>query len=374
MHKIIKTVLTYPVWVCQLFTGTKSFRDNPLIGSRRLNETGLHVVRQSLAHRAAAWRRRRLRRGIPPHLLAEFDRDGFVVIRDFLPAETFRQILEDVRQYRGEARETIQGDTVTRRIALEPCVLTRMPGVRRLLDLPLLGRLIRLAGSRDCEPLYYVQTILPHAVTGDPDPQLQFHADTFHPTVKAWFTLTETADESGPFVYVPGSHRLNPARQAWEKRMSLEAAGSGDRLSGRGSFRVDAEAIAAMGYAAPRAVAVPANTLIVADTGGFHARGVSAEPGIRVEIWAYERGNPFFAPLIDLWRIRAIGRRRASVMWAFHDWLEESGFGVHVWRKRGNVGAFDRDVGGHEMLHIAPGAPGWFGQVSAHMLRRLVRR
>lgn len=374
MHKTIKNILTYPVWVLQLFTGVKSFRDNPLIGSRRLNETGLHVLRQGLAHRAASWRRRRLRRVIPPHLVTEFDRDGFVVIRDFLPAATFRRLLDDVRQYRGEARETIQGDTVTRRIALEPRVLARMRGVRQLLDVPLLGRLIRLAGSRDCEPLYYIQTILPHAVTGVPDPQLQLHADTFHPTVKAWFTLTDTAENSGPFVYVPGSHRLNPARQAWEKRMSLEAACSADRLSGRGSFRVDEEALAAMGYPAPCAVAVPANTLIVADTGGFHARGASEQPGIRVEIWAYERGNPFFAPLVDLWRIRAIGRRRAPALWAFHDWLEEGGMGVHVWRKRGNVGAFDHDVGGHDSVHVPPEMSGRFGQVTSRMLRRFVRR
>lgn len=373
MHKTIKKVLTYPVWASQLFTGAKSFRDNPLIGSRRLNETGLHVMRQSLAHQAAAWRRRRLRRRIPAHLVAEFDRDGFVAIRDFLPAAIFNQLLEDVRRYRGEGRETIQGDTVTRRIALEPEALDGMPGVRQLLKVPLLGRLIRLAGSRDCEPLYYIQTILPHAVSGTPDPQLQLHADTFHPTVKAWFTLTETTEESGPFVYVPGSHKLNPARQAWEKRMSLEAGPSGDRLSGRGSFRVEEQALAGMGYPAPCALAARPNTLIVADTGGFHARGVSSGSDIRVEIWAYERGNPFFTPLIDLWRLPMVGRRRGSFVWAFHDWLEESGFGVHVWRKRGDVGAFDQDVAGHGALRVSPGLSTRFGQVSSRLIRRFVR-
>ncbi|GBQ25291.1 phytanoyl-CoA dioxygenase family protein [Gluconacetobacter sacchari] len=374
MQKTIKNVLTCPVWVLQLFTGAKSFRDNPLIGSRRLNEAGLHGLRQGLAHWAAGWRRRRLRRAIPPHLAAEFDRDGFVVIRDFLPAATFGQVLDDVRRYRGAGRETIQGDTVTRRIALTPDSLDRMPGVRRLLDGTLLGRLIRLAGSRDCEPLYYIQTILPHAVTGEGDPQLQLHADTFHPTVKAWFTLTDTAEGSGPFVYVPGSHKLNPARQAWEKRMSLAAGPSGDRLSGRGSFRVDEAAIAGMGYPPPRAVAVPANSLIVADTGGFHARGVSADPGIRVEIWAYERGNPFFAPLIDIWRIPALGRRRGAFVWALHDWLEASGFGVHVWRKRSDVGAFDGEVAGHGAVGIPPGLSTRFGQVTSRMIRRFARR
>ena len=45
-----------------------------------------------------------------------------------------------------------------------------------------------------------------------PDPQTDLHIDTFHPTVKAFYFLTDVADDEGPFVYVPGSHRLTDAR------------------------------------------------------------------------------------------------------------------------------------------------------------------
>ncbi|MBB2158461.1 phytanoyl-CoA dioxygenase [Gluconacetobacter diazotrophicus] len=370
MFKTFTWILSCPIWALQLFTGAKSFRDNPLIGSRALNERGLHVLRQAMAHRATAWRRRRLGRGVPAPLAAAFARDGFVVVPDFLPAEAFSQLLDDVTRYRGPARETIQGDTVTRRIALDPRVLAGMPGMRRLLDRRLLGKLTRLAGGRDCEPLYYIQTILPHAVTGDPDPQLQLHADTFHPTVKAWFTLTDVAEDSSPFIYVPGSHIITPARRAWEKRMSIEASGSENRLTGRGSFRVDEDIISAMGYPPPRSFPLPANTLIVADTGGFHARGAARDAGIRVEVWAYERGNPFCAPPVDLWRIPALGRWRVPVMWAFGDWLEESGLGRQVWRRRGTVGAFDRDVAGHAAAKVRQDMSGWPGRVSAGLVRK----
>ncbi len=47
-----------PLWLAQLSTGTKSFERNPIIGSRRLNEWGLHAARVALAHRLA--------RGPPP--------------------------------------------------------------------------------------------------------------------------------------------------------------------------------------------------------------------------------------------------------------------------------------------------------------------
>ena len=60
----------------------------------------------------------------------------------------------------------------------------------------------RWCGSRAC---------LRHACDGPPDPQTALHADTFHPTVKAWLFLTDVAADAGPFTYVPGSHRLTPS-------------------------------------------------------------------------------------------------------------------------------------------------------------------
>jgi len=35
-----------PLWAAQLATGTKSFEHNPVIGSRWLNERGLHTARR----------------------------------------------------------------------------------------------------------------------------------------------------------------------------------------------------------------------------------------------------------------------------------------------------------------------------------------
>ena len=43
-----------PLWAAQLVTGSKSFERNRLIGSRWLNERGLHAARVRLAHRVAA--------------------------------------------------------------------------------------------------------------------------------------------------------------------------------------------------------------------------------------------------------------------------------------------------------------------------------
>jgi len=291
MASVLRHAL-WPLWVAQLATGAKSFIDNPLIGSRRLNEAGLHVARLKLAHRMAWSRRRRLARLIDPADRAAFDRDGFVLKRDFLPQDVFDRLVGQIRTFRGAARQMVQGDTITRRIALDPEALAAMPDARRVLDDRDFRGLVRYVGSFDSQPLCFVQTILAQRFPGAVDPQVHLHADTFHPTVKAWLFLEDVAIEDGPFTYVSGSHLLTPQRLSWERRKSLDARNA-ERLTARGSFRIERDELSALDLPPPASFAVSANTLIVADTFGFHARGVADHASTRVEIWAYGRRNPY---------------------------------------------------------------------------------
>ncbi|MBW6526778.1 phytanoyl-CoA dioxygenase family protein [Sphingomonas sp. RHCKR7] len=315
-------LLLYPWWVAQLATGAKAFCDNPVIGSPRLNRWGLHAARVRAAARLAESRRRRLARLVDPADRAAFDRDGFVLRRDFLPGDQFDALRRQALGRVAPAREMVQGDTITRRIALDPAALAAMPAVAALVRGPVWRGLMRYAGSFDSEPVAYIQTILSHVHDGPPDPQTALHADTFHATVKAWFFLTDVAADEGPFVYVPGSHRMTAARVAWEKERSIRAASGLDRLSSRGSLRVAPAELAALGLPAPRAFAVPANTLIVADTSGFHARGPSLRPATRIEIWSYGRRNPFLPWIgLDAMSLPGIAERRATLAWAARDRL-----------------------------------------------------
>jgi len=111
-----------------------------------------------------------------------------------------------------------------RKIALDPKALAALPALRGALGSPEWRGLIRYVGSRDAEPVVWIQSILRHVVDGPPDPQTALHADTFHPTVKAWLFLTDVTPDAMPFVYVPGSHRLTPQRLLWERRMSIRAS------------------------------------------------------------------------------------------------------------------------------------------------------
>lgn len=333
--------LLLPWWIAQLPTGAKAFCDNPIIGSPLLNRWGLHVGRIRLATALARSRRERLRHLIGDQDRADFERDGFILKRDFLSPDAFAELRRQAFAHDGPAREMTQGDTITRRFALDPAALKAMPAVAALIADPNWRGLLRYVGSFDSEPIHYIQTILSPVNDGDPDPQTVLHADTFHSTVKAWLFLTDVAEDEGPFVYVPGSHRMTPERLTWEKQRSIRAAKHLDRLSSRGSLRVRPDELAALGLSEPRAFAVPANTLVVADTSGFHARGPSVRPSKRVEIWAYGRRNPFVPWTgMDLLSLPGLAERRAPLAWAVRD------------RLRGWLGQPWRDVG-----RITPIAP-----------------
>ncbi|KRB82437.1 phytanoyl-CoA dioxygenase [Sphingomonas sp. Root710] len=319
MTPILRTLLA-PWWAAQLLTGAKSFLDNPMIGSDRLNRRGLHAGRVRLASAMAERRRRGLAKAVDPADVAAFQRDGFVVKHDFLPAGDFAALRDQLRDWAGPAREMVQGDTVTRRYAVDPAMIRQVPAVRSFLRDPRWRSLARYVASFDIEPLLYVQSILSHRHDNLPDPQTNIHADTFHPTMKAWLFLEDVAPEDGPLTYVPGSHRLTPERIAWEQRRSLAVRGSGDFLSARGSFRIEPNELAELGLPPPAAFAVPANTLVVADTFGFHARAETNRPTTRVELFAYSRRNPFLPVSgLDVWSLPGIAPRRVPLLWLTHD-------------------------------------------------------
>lgn len=333
--------LKLPWWIAELATGAKSFADNPVLGSPRLNAAGLHTARVRLAHRMAWWRRRRLAHLLDPADRAAFDANGFVLKPDFLPDAEFETLRRELLDTELPAREMLQGDTVTRRIALDDELLARLPHARALLRGPAWLGLLRYVGSFRLHPLCYVQTILSHVREAAPDPQTRLHADTFHPSVKAWLFLTDVAENEGPFTYVPGSHRLTPQRLQWE-RQKAQTAASADRMSARGSLRIDEAELAGLGYPPARAFAVRRNTLVVADTVGFHARGLSERASTRIEIWGYGRRSPFLPWLgLELAGLPGIRGRTIGLYWKARDLAERLGGKRNPWRPVGDVKAGD---------------------------------
>jgi ectoine hydroxylase-related dioxygenase (phytanoyl-CoA dioxygenase family) len=335
-------IVRAPLWLAQLATGAKSFRDNPILGSPRLNRMGLHAFRRRTADRMGGDRRQRLARGLSAAEREAFDAQGYVVRRNALEESVFEALLREARSLKVAAREMRQGSTVTRRIGLDRALLAAMPATRAMIEDASIRSLIHYAGSYAGEPTFQIQSVIAGAGPNAADPQTLFHADTFHPTAKAWLFLEDVADEGGPFAYIPGSHRLTAARLDWERRQSLVARESSDRMHAEGSFRISENDRAALGLPAPVRMAVPANTLVVADTSGFHARSPSLQPSHRVEIYATFRRSPFL-PWTGghLLSLPPVSGRHAAIEMRLQRLFSSAGFGRGSWTIVEGVSPFD---------------------------------
>jgi hypothetical protein len=325
-----------PWWLISPLTGAKSFVDNPVIGSVRLNRLGLHTTRLRVAHALARSRRKRLGRRLSAELRQQFDENGFIVIRNFVDPAEFLHLRDQLLGLDIVSRSQQQGDTVTTRVPIGPDLLAAVPRLEEILRSSSWQSILHYVASFGSRPLYYLQAIRTGFVEAPPDPQQDLHCDTFHPSMKAWLFLSDIGDEDAPLTYVAGSHRLTPARIAWERAKSITVLASGDRLSQRGSSRITRGELQALGLPAPTRFTVPANTLVVIDTCGFHARGRSARPTVRTEIWAYCRRSPFMPwPGLDLLSLLPIADRRAEWLTAALDRLDRKGWAKQHWKPDG---------------------------------------
>jgi hypothetical protein len=327
--------LLAPWHAVEILTGQKSFRRNPLLGSESLNRRGLHVWRVRLAQRLAWYRRGQLSHLVSAQDRTDFARDGFVQAPDFLDDGAFQALAARLASLTADAREMREGGTITRRIPVTPALLHQAPELRHLVEHPRWQGLTRYVASFDTAPSTFIQIILAGGTAAAEDPQTRLHMDTFHPTMKAWFFLHAVEEAQGPLTYVAGSHIQGRRRQAWQRRRSVMAARL--RQDG-GAFRLPASDLPRLGFGTPRRFAVPANTLVVADTCGFHARGASEQASIRVEIYATSRPNPFYPllrPVLD-W-LPPLGKRRVSLQYWLQDRLAPLGLTRMIWRPTGPV-------------------------------------
>ncbi|MGB0508174.1 MAG: phytanoyl-CoA dioxygenase family protein [Pikeienuella sp.] len=309
--------LKLPIHALAIAGSSSSFRNNPVLGSPNLNRRGLHVKRIKMAERMADSRRRRLARLVSKEHAEQYVEQGFVRIENVLPDDLFQQLSEEVETTRFAAREMKQGNAVTRFITLSPPVLRRTPNLKSFINGPLFQGVMRYVGSKNADPLVTLHTVLTTPGKGAPDPQTAYHSDTFHSTSKGWLFLRDVAVEDGPFSYIPGSHRLTSERLEWEYEQSINAADHKNSLHARGSFRASEDELASMGFPPFVQFPVKANSLVIADTHGFHARRPSSRPSVRLALYGSLRAHPF-SPLTgpDVFDLPGLRNRKAQML----DW------------------------------------------------------
>ncbi len=289
MNKLLK----YPVWFLEIFTTAKSFRDNPILGSRLANRLGLHVIRILISHGIMRFRMLLLSFPISAEDKKMYFSQGFLIKENFLPEEDFEKVEQEAKSFKGEVREARQGDTLTHRAVLSPEALVDNPNLEQFLYSKDLLQFLKFTSGHLRAPFYYLENIKNKYISGATDPQKHFHHDTFHPSMKCWYFIDDVEEGMGPFTYIPESHKLTWKRIKWEYKMSLIAKEHKNVLHGKGSTRYTDKDLKALGLGEPHAFTAKKNTLVIANVFGIHRRGDSENKSTRLALWGDSRTNPF---------------------------------------------------------------------------------
>ncbi|MCP3870273.1 MAG: phytanoyl-CoA dioxygenase family protein [Gammaproteobacteria bacterium] len=301
-----------------ILSAEKAFTD-PWVGNSRLNHIGLHTLRMRAAERCARLRSRQVVQSMDQSS-NELLENGVVVLENFLPEEIFTPLKQEVELAAHQAEKSVpletgttmgfgskiergwgfdrfDGGTLNRFIEIDG---RRMPQCGAFARDP---RILGLSRVITGMPYRENQVWLYQTKNGDervaPDLQKVLHRDTFFSSMKFWYYITPVEEKDGPFVYVPGSHKLTRERLSWEQEKALAAcatianpgAGSAhDRaLAIGGSFRISEKALGLMKLPRPRLYPVAGNTLVIADTLGFHRRGDAVPGTVRLALYGNKR-------------------------------------------------------------------------------------
>lgn len=256
-----------------------------------LNRLGLQVGRTVAAAALARARRRTVAPAVAA-TIADLDRQGYAVLTDLLAPDDLAEVTATARRVTDDPAvahaDNPQGGNSLRvtwrldvaeadrrvldRFFLHPTVLALASAAERLELEPGAGR---------CT----VQELVQH--DGPPDIEAAIHSDTFHPTHKIWLYLSDIDDEDGPLTYYPGSQRLSLASLRGTYQDSV-----GPNLGAR---RIGDRERASRGIE-PERFCCRANTLVIANTFGYHGRAQGWSPGRRLSLHLEVRPDPFRRP------------------------------------------------------------------------------
>lgn len=281
VHRIAQTL---PVVRSALYSAPKYH-----IGSTIENRLGLQVLRVLSKTVGRSLRRGYVSRDLESQIRT-IERDGFLLLPDFLEPERFEAVVNEFEAANsGVPLEPYQG--------VENAKLYRRQ--LRVADTPELFPVIRTTFQRNAKLDGIVSGIIRRPITAPPEVLLDtyaclnrngvdndieniLHADLHVPTIKMFFYLSKTDESNGAFIYAKGSQKLTVARLRHEYEMSVRQAKlsrglavAPELLETRGSLVrnvIDPEHRRRMKIEESQ-LCVEANTLVIVNNMGFHRRG-----------------------------------------------------------------------------------------------------
>lgn len=265
--------------IAQVFSGDKT------VDNRLLNLAGAQALRAALARLHY-----KLRPASTDPVLAELGRKGVVVCEDFLSAWDFAALESEAEEFMAETGPSWvvrSGPTEVRRHLLAGADPGRFPVLSQWCRDERLVVWASAAERRSYPRRFDGGSLVERLTLGDssaPDGDTHLHIDTFFDTHKIWLYLDDVTASNAAFVYVPGSHRMDLVRLRYEYMEST--------ITNRKSRRVCDEEVRSRGLER-QVFACRRNTLLLANTCGYHCRSTGEAGAYRRSLHKEFRCNPF---------------------------------------------------------------------------------
>ncbi|QDK43244.1 hypothetical protein DOM21_17630 [Bacteriovorax stolpii] len=247
----------------------------------------------------------------------ELEKDGIVIIKDFLSPEEFIELDSQIKTLR---HKKMLKNEVGKEGGLVQWEHGNFPhGFSNLIEnrfrknhflISIISNYTRRKFLSFPEIIYQNLSILKGDVDEE-DVQTVLHVDRYFRTVKVFYTVSDYTPDNGAFWFAPGSHTMSAKRFKYEQeysvRSSLERTGHKDQLDqnllelGRSTIHPELRK-----DFVETQMCTPKNSLIIVDVSGFHKRGLISPGHSRETI----RINYHYlhAPYISQWILKSIKR------------------------------------------------------------------
>ncbi|MFZ1790751.1 MAG: phytanoyl-CoA dioxygenase family protein [Saprospiraceae bacterium] len=272
----------------------RTFTSDKLIKSHFFNSKGLQVFRMKLAQKRYEIRKFKVK-SIYENEYNNFLAKGFLLIPEFLKDNDFQELRNEcydilkIGEYRKFGRK--DGPNMIYMLDIFSLDLSKYRALNKLIQNEYINDLFSIMEKRQIkipnkDIVVQIQYLVQGDENGTEDPETQLHSDTFFNTHKAWLYLDDVGIENGPFVFVPKTHNIYI-----EGRLKREKEYS-ENINLKGSRRVSNDELLSLGLH-EEVFNCKKNTLLMANTLGYHRRlrGVSGNDRLTIAFSA--RSNPF---------------------------------------------------------------------------------
>lgn len=280
------------------FPPLRFFSGDKVVDSPTLNRLGMQVARTVAARALYTLRPFHTVVDLKPKIAA-LRRDGVVQFPNFLPQAAFdalrsecMALLDEAQHHKGNDKKMVVytvGPNTIELAKIRSYDSERYTRAHQFLAHPDLLRIFAAAEKRAFDTNAFTLAVVERLVQGQDndttDRETAMHSDVFFDTHKAWLYLDDVNIEDGPFAYVKRSHYLSKTQLAYIYAHSLaEGVNQARRITQAELEKLGLE---------ESVVTAKRNTLVVANTKGYHRRLRGQAGGKRHAIHVITRANPF---------------------------------------------------------------------------------